>query len=128
MRYVKYVGLSHRRMITAADWRSIGITADAVVWEARNGFAVPADQFTDDQMRKAIEPDQDLILTGDDEDFTPAPQHMDMTPAQLVQTTENPVDVVAIGDGDQIVSRDESGASTLATRTAPGDVPTNADR
>lgn len=123
MRYVKYVGLSHRRMITAADWRSIGLTGDTVVWEARNGFAVPADQFSDEQMRKAIEPDQDLILTGDDEDFAPKPQYSDMTPAQLTQTAENPVDVVAVADGDQIVSRDESGASMVATRMPLGDVP-----
>jgi hypothetical protein len=114
MRYVKYIGPSHIRQITARDWRSVGINADTVVWSAQNGFAVPADHFSDDQMSKAIENDQFLVLTGDDEDFTPQPQARDMTPAQAAQTAENPVDVVAVLEGDQTVSRDESGASKVA--------------
>lgn len=114
MRYVKYIGPSHIRHITARDWRSVGINADSVVWSAQNGFAVPADQFSDDQIRKAIDPDQYLVLTGDDEDFIPQPQTQDMTPAQVTQVAQTPLDVVAVLEGDQIVSRDESGASQVA--------------
>jgi hypothetical protein len=119
MRYVKYVGLSHRRMITAQDWRSVGITGDTVVWEASNGFAVPLDQFTEDQIRKAIEPDQSFLVTGDDEDFTPVPQRGDMTPAQADQVAENPVDVLALANAGSDVSTGESGASGAPGGDAP---------
>lgn len=113
MRYVKYIGPSHRRMITAEDWRTVGVTADTVVWSAFNGFAVPLDQFSDDQVRKAIHPDSFLIITGEDEEdgdeeFTPTIQTHDMTPDQLVQTVENPVDVVTLANTGDNVSTDRS--------------------
>lgn len=124
MRYVKYVGLSHRRMITSGDWRSVGITGDTVVWEASNGFAVPLDQFTEDQIRKAIDTDDSLVITGDDEDFTPKPLPGNMTPAQATQAVENPVDVLALANGDADVSTDDSGVAG-----APGgDAPTTTGR
>jgi hypothetical protein len=127
MRYVKYIGPAHIRQITAADWRSVGISAETVQWSAFNGFSVPMDHFSEDQMRKAIDPDQFFVLTAEDEDFTPTPQSRDMTPAQVTQVTETPLDVVAVLEGDQIVSRDDSGASTVApsrSNTPPGDAPT----
>lgn len=99
MRYVKYVGLSHERMILASDWRSVGIDAPTVAWTAQNGFAVPLDQFTDDQVRKAIDVDPELVITGTDEDFKPAPQSRTMTPSQVVQATETPVDVLGMVGG-----------------------------
>ena len=117
MRYVKYIGPSHIRQITARDWRSIGLTGDTVQWSAFNGFAVPLDSFNEDQIRKAIEPDSFLVITGEDEEFEPVYHTRDMTPDQATQTTENPVDVVDIMEGRQIVSRDESGSSTVS---APG--------
>lgn len=83
MRYVRYIGPSHSRGITASDWRSVGVTADTVFWNAQNGFAVPLDKFSDDQIRRAIDPDPMLVITGDDEEFTPQPQAMDMVPEQF---------------------------------------------
>lgn len=78
--YVKYIGPSHQRGITAEDWRRIGINADTVWWDARNGFSVPADQFTDDQMRKAIDTDDFFVVVGSDE--RPEGEKRDMTPAE----------------------------------------------
>lgn len=124
MRYVKYVGLSHQRMITAHDWRSVGITAETVVWNAFNGFAVPADQFSDDQIRKAIDPDDGFVLTGDDEDFTPVPQTRDMVPAEHAQAVENPVDVVDLANGGPDPSGDDSGAAGAPGGDAPDTVTT----
>lgn len=124
MRYVRYIGLSHRRMITSGDWRSVGITGDTVVWEAANGFALPLDAFTDDQIRKAIDPDDNLVITGDDEDFTPEPVRGDMTPAQALQTTQEPVDVLAVANGDDDVSRTDSGAAGAPGGDAPTTVTT----
>jgi hypothetical protein len=124
MRYVKYVGLSHRRMITAQDWRGVGISGDTVVWEASNGFAVPLDQFSEDQIRKAIENDNGFVITGEDEEFEPHPMRGDMTPEQVRQATEEPVDVLAMANGDADASTDESGAAG-----APGgDAPTTTGR
>jgi hypothetical protein len=124
MRYVRYVGLSHRRMITAQDWRSVGINGDTVVWEASNGFAIPLDQLTEDQIRKAIEPDAGFVITGDDEEFEPQPLRGDMTPAQAEQATQNPVDVLAMANGDDDVSTDDSGAAGVPG----GDAPTTTGR
>lgn len=118
MRYVRYIGLAHIRQITARDWASVGIQADPVVWSAQNGFAVPLDQFTDNQVIKAFDPDPEFVVTGGDEEFTPKPQATDMTPSALAQTTETPLDVVGWANGDQIISRDDSGASTV--QVAPG--------
>ena len=82
MRYVRYIGLAHVRQITARDWRTVGISGDTVSWSAYNGFAIPADQLTDEQIRKAIENDPEFVITGED-DFTPQPQNSDMTPSAL---------------------------------------------
>lgn len=124
MRYVRYVGLSHRRMITSRDWRSVGLTGDTVVWEASNGFAVPLDQFNDDQIRKAIEPDAGFVITGDDEDFEPETFNGDRTPEQHEQATKDPVDVLAMANDEPDVSTDDSGAAG-----APGgDAPTTTGR
>jgi hypothetical protein len=91
MEYVEYVGLAHRRVITDHDWRSIGIgDGSFVIWHAQNGFAVPAHLFTDRQLEKAIEPDPDFVVR----DFTPTPRPGDMTPRELRESVENPVDVL----------------------------------
>lgn len=80
MRYVKYIGLAHRRGITAQEWRSVGINAETVFWGAENGFAIPADRFTDEQIRRAIDPDENFIIVGLDE--APAPLPREMTPQE----------------------------------------------
>lgn len=119
MRYVTYIGLAHVRQITSQDWRSVGINADTVVWSARNGFAVPLDALTEDQIKKGIEVDRDFVITGSDEDFIPKPQATDMTPSQLVQTVEDPFDVVGWANGDTNPSTDVSEAPGGAS---PADV------
>lgn len=119
MRYVKYVGLSHQRMITAHDWQGVRINADAVVWNAQNGFAVPLDRFTEDQIRKAIEPDPHFVITGADEDFEPVAQNRNMVPAEHAQAVADPVDVVALANGDAGASTTASGASGAPGGAAP---------
>lgn len=119
MRYVKYVGLSHQRMITANDWRSVRIAADTTVWNAQNGFAVPLDRFTEDQIRKAIDPDPNFVITGDDEDFTPVAENRDMVPAEHAQAVAAPVDVVDMANAGAVASTDDSGASGAPGGAAP---------
>jgi hypothetical protein len=137
MRYVRYIGLAHIRQITASDWRSVGLTGDTVVWSAFNGFAVPLDSLTEDQIHKAIDNDPEFVITGegddDNEEFTPQPQTRDMTPSALQQVTENPVDVLGMANGADNVSMANSeplaapgGASPTTVGTGSGggsDVP-----
>jgi hypothetical protein len=111
-RYVRYVGAAHRRVITAADWRSVGVKGDQVIWEAQNGFAVPLDQFNDAQIKKAIERDSGFTITAEDDEFEPHHSPVDMTPRELQQSVENPVDLVAILNGDAPAPAGISGPST----------------
>jgi hypothetical protein len=104
-RYVKYIGPSHQRGITAQDWRRIGITADTVWWDARNGFAVPADQFSDDQMRKAIEPDDFFVVIGSED--RPEGATRDMTPAEYDAPRVGMIDNLD-GDGEPLPESDNA--------------------
>lgn len=114
MRYVTYVGLSQQRMVTARDWQSVGIQADTAVWSAFNGFAVPLDQFTDEQVARAFKNDPSFVITGEGEgnqdEFQPTFQVQDMTPAQAKQAAEAPVDVVELLDGGSVPSPTGSGS------------------
>lgn len=65
--FIKYIGPAHVRQITALDWRSIGIQADTVIWAGFNGWSVAAETLTEDQIRKAIEPDPQFVIVGQDE-------------------------------------------------------------
>lgn len=98
MRYVKYVGPSHQRMILASDWAGVGIQAPTVAWNAMNGFAIPLDIFTEDQIRKAIDNDPMLIITADNEDFTPVYEKRDMTPQEHASGR---VDMTDLFDGPE---------------------------
>lgn len=126
-RYVRYIGLSHQRMITAQDWRSVGINGDTMLWNAQNGFALPLELFTDDQVRKAIEPDAGFVITGE-EDFTPSPMARDMVPAEAAQAAEAPVDVVDTLNAGVDASPARSGASSVASRFTTSDSDTRTDQ
>jgi hypothetical protein len=122
MRYVRYIGPAHERQITARDWRGVGINGETVVWSAFNGFSVPLEQLTDDQVRKAIDPDQYFVITGDgddEEEFVPTPQNRVMTPDQVEQVTKDPVDVVEYLNGGDDVSVSGSGAVPGGGGAAP---------
>jgi hypothetical protein len=125
MRYVRYVGLAHSRQITAADWRSVGISADTVVWDAFNGFAVPLDQLTDDQVRKAIDNDAGFVITGendDDEDeFVPdLTANRPMTPQELESPRVDILDPDAGTNASTPGSEASSGPSTGSTSVTTG--------
>lgn len=85
--YVRYIGLAHARGITRADWRSVGLDGEDVWWDYTNGFSVPADRFTDEQMRKVIGPDTSLLVVGMDEEPEPLPHAM--TPSQAAMPRVN---------------------------------------
>jgi hypothetical protein len=91
-------------MITAGDWRTVGINADTAVWNAQNGFSVAADSFTEEQMMRAIDPDPHFVIVDTD----PTPQNRDMTPGEADQAAQNPVDLLGLLNGDDDVSTDES--------------------
>lgn len=111
-RYVRYVGPAHRRVISSADWRSVRVNADQIVWEAQNGFALPVDMFTEDQIKRAIEVDEHLVITEEGDGFEPTYRPYDMTPRELRESIENPVDLVAVLNGDAPAPAGISGPST----------------
>jgi len=93
MQFVKYIGKAHRRGITAAEWRGVGINGQTVFWGPENGFSVPLDAFTEEQLRKAIDPDRFFVVVG--LESAPDPLPMDMTPEQAEQ---GPVDLGQLFD------------------------------
>lgn len=131
MRYVRYIGPAHVREISARDWRSVGIDAPSVLWGGFNGWAVPLDSFTEDQIRKAIENDPMLVITGEDEEFDPQTTMTD-NPLTTAENAENPpVDVIdTMNDPD--ASTDESAGSpdrsTPRDTTGGGPAPVQQDR
>lgn len=64
MRYIKYIGPAHMRQITADEWKRVGIQADTVIWGNFNGWSVGADLLTDEQIRRAIDPDSNFVIVG----------------------------------------------------------------
>lgn len=79
--YVRYIGLSQVRMITADQWRDAGLPeGETVKWDFTNAFMVPADRFTEEQLRVAIHPDPNFVVVGTDDE--PRRLEHDMTPAQ----------------------------------------------
>jgi hypothetical protein len=106
MRYVKYIGLAHQRMITPGDWRTVGVNGETAVWNAQNGFSVPLDRFSEDQIRKAIEPDANFIITDD----TPTPQPRDMVPAEAAQAAQADGPAVPVDEDPATPSVDDSEA------------------
>jgi hypothetical protein len=95
MQFVKYIGLSHRRVITADDWQSVGISDQgSVEWSAINNFSVPVDRFSEEALRTAIEPDDAFVIVGGDQH---APRYVgrSMTPEEAASV---PVDMMgAVG-------------------------------
>jgi len=84
MKIVKYIGTAHRRRITARDWQEAGLDGESVEWSWENGFAVSAEQFTDEQMREVIEPDSGFAIEeGEEDDVKPRRLQHQMTGEQF---------------------------------------------
>lgn len=47
---VKYTGDAGVREISKADWKSVGIEADTVTWNAENDYTVLKSVFSDEQL------------------------------------------------------------------------------
>lgn len=125
MNYVKYIGLAHRRGILAEEWASVGIQAETVWWDYTNAFMVPADQFTDEQIRKVINPDTSFVIIGTDDE--PQRLERDMTPSEAAQPRIRLREIVqgdAVGtngaERPENPSTGVSGASTAGPRRTTG--------
>lgn len=115
-RFIKYIGPAHVRQITAQEWRQVGITADTVVWGGFNGWSVDASNFTDDQIRKAIEPDSNFVIVGVDEGDEPQP---------VLNDRATPTSVAA---GDFDLTNPEDLDRALNTTTEDGQVDDREDK
>jgi hypothetical protein len=115
--YVRYVGPAHRRVITVSDWRAVGVDAPLSIWHSQNGFAIPAELFTESQIQKAFKNDPNFVVTSEDEEFKPKPGPYDMTPRELDNYHENPIDVVSFLEGHAVPNggtSDDSRAEVLS--------------
>ena len=82
--FIKYTGSSHRRLITADDWKAIGFGNDeTIVWDWENGFSVPLGDLTAEQVEAAIKPDGDFVIMGG-EDHAPRTGMQKMTGEQAM--------------------------------------------
>jgi hypothetical protein len=71
--FIKYTGPAHRRQITADEWKAAGFNnGETVVWDWNNGFSVPLDSLTPEQVKAVINPDNGFIVLGG-EDHAPRP-------------------------------------------------------
>lgn len=126
MQFVKYIGTAHRRGITVEDWKRAGFpNQDAVWWGAENGWAVSADQFSDDIMNKVIKPDRGLVVINTDEEIQPATEgHTPQTWADVrrpVITDQHRAEMAGAvsGDGGPPPSGESGSAGTPAPSPNP---------
>ncbi len=125
MEFIKYIGTSHRRVITENDFRSVGVNGQGgVEWSYANNFSVARDRLTDDAYAKAIEHDRHFVLVGGDDN---APRNLGtrQTPAQAAgEGRINPG--VALGTNDAVSGADAS-AVTVNDPITTTDVAPSAD-
>lgn len=120
MQVVKYIGTAHRRRITARDWQQAGVEGESVEWSWENGFAIPADQFTDSQMREVIQADSGFAIEeGEEDDVKPRRLQHRMTGQQFHESPR--VDMMgAVGAATGArVSTDGSEASNGPSGSGP---------
>lgn len=120
MNVVKYVGLAHKRRISAQDWKDAGFEAETVEWSWLNGFSVPVEQFTQEQLEEVIEPDSGFVIVGGDEnEVKPRRLPQRMTGQQAADSPR--IDMMrAVGaPGTDRGSAAESEASTIPSGSGP---------
>lgn len=134
MEVVKYIGTAHRRIITARDWQEAGLDGETFEWSFRNGFSVPVDQFTEDQLADAIRPDPTfVIIGGEDADVKPRALSQNMTGQQAAESPRiDMMGAVGTGNGSNGSSA-ASGSSEQPSGSGPtlgggGTKPTKATR
>lgn len=55
---VAYIGTSDWRGISVADWDASNIKGEDRLWSSHNGWQIPVDKFTDDEMAWLTAPEQ----------------------------------------------------------------------
>lgn len=58
---VRYIGDAHRRVLSRADWKGVGSGQGETVWEKKNNFSIPLDDF-DADAQAYIETDEALVV------------------------------------------------------------------
>jgi hypothetical protein len=105
MASVWYLGRSNTRSISASEWAAAGISgATTTVWNAANGYSIPADQFTEAQLT-LLEAE-----TGFDTDAPDGPR---------TSPVITPEDKVTMADVVELLN--DSGLSAAALNATIGD-------
>lgn len=58
---VAYIGTSDWRAISVADWDAVDVKGEDRMWSSHNGWQIPVDKFTDDEIAW-IESQEDLVI------------------------------------------------------------------
>lgn len=58
---VAYIGTSDWRGVSEADWDNIGIKGQDRLWSSHNGWQIPVDKFSDDELAWC-ETQEDLVI------------------------------------------------------------------
>lgn len=64
--YVRYIGTSHFREISAKDWDGVGVQHKGLRWDATNAYSVPLSAISDEAW-PYIDADPELVLVGEKE-------------------------------------------------------------
>ena len=82
-KYVKYVGTSHWREITEAQWASLEPPVENITlrWDAANGWTIPADKISEDAW-PYIDADSELVVI--DKDYRATTSTEDTAPADTL--------------------------------------------
>lgn len=56
-KFIKYVGDATNRVISKADWDSLGLKAESVEWSLQNDFRLPSEDFTEQQLTYLLKVD-----------------------------------------------------------------------
>lgn len=65
-----------QRVISRQDWAAHGINADSITWNHYNGWSVPHDVFSNDQLA-ILENDNEFLLGQEGPRFMPQPETLD---------------------------------------------------
>lgn len=103
MQFVKYIGTSSLRRITAEDWKSVGVDLETMEWGPHNGFMLSLDNFSDEVVERYIRPDKGFIIVGQDEQPRPVADNLTGAEANAPKpariTDEERAQQAAGGDG-----------------------------
>lgn len=130
-KYVKYVGTSHWREITEAQWAALEPPVENITlrWDAANGWTVPADKVSEDAW-PYIDADSELVVIDKDyrqttstEDTAPADTSLYPPQTTAKQADELDAQAAAMNKANAASSTEGDGGASAAENALPDQQP-----